>query len=419
MTDEVLQEETRAGSYVTEVVTEEVAQSGHRRIVLSVILILLIALLVGLGYYAWKMTVPTSKESIAAPEGTDWIRSIYAWGTSPATLLRSPVAVTVAPDGTIWTISNKSTLVGFSPNGTVKNVFPFASTKLKSIEGMDVDSDGNLYLADFGLNKIHVVNPSGKIIREWGVQLPMAVAVRGDRVAVAAAYGAAVFSADGELISKFSSRGPGPEQVDLPHGIVWTDDGRLLISDTQNRRVKLYASDGRLQGVFPKSAEQAKRPGVEASEDASASAGPFQLPAGMTRDAAGRVLLVDPFEFAIIALDPKTGKETDRWGEYGVKDGELAYPTGIAYDRRRDYYVVADTANNRLQVIRIAGSGGNALPVALASAIDNSYCILGLPLLLLVAAVLYGLWRRRRDKAVESNVPAEDASKAGVAPRTE
>src|SRR5580698_9716947 len=34
------------------------------------------------------------------------------------------------------------------------------------------------------------------------------------------------------------------------------------------------------------------------------------------------------------------------------------YPTGIAYDKTRDWFAVADTSNNRVQIIRLPGTGG-------------------------------------------------------------
>ena len=121
----------------------------------------------------------------------------------------------------------------------------------------------------------------------------------------------------------------------------------------------------------------------------------------MTVDGSGRVLLVDPCVFAIMAVDPATGELTETWGDFGATDGTFAYPTGIDYDAERDYFVVADTANNRLQILELPGSGGSALSGA-KRALDGPVWLCAIPLiLLLIAIVLWISKRRRADDEVE------------------
>lgn len=411
MTDAPTNTPQPAGHYETETVIE-VVDDGRRRRVLAAVLVLLILLLSAVGFFVWKLARPAGIDTVAADEGFEWIRSIYAWGDKPEELLRAPVDTAITADGTIWTVSNKTTLVGFNPNGTTSKVVPFVrgggEGQVGSIEGMDADDQGNLYLADFGLNKVHVVSAEGSITGGWGVELPVDIAVDGERVAVAAANGIGVFDLEGNLISQFASRGQAKDQVDIPHGIAWTEDGNLLVSDTHNRRVKVYSADGRVLAVFPKDMEQAVKPGLMSDESMNASEGiVFQLPAGMSRDASGRVVLVDPFEFAVVALNPENGEETQRWGSFGYTDGKFAYPTGIDYDQSRDYYVIADTANNRLQVVRLPGSGGNAVLAGARRLLDGPIWLCAIPLLLILIAIVYGaMRRRRRSRELQEQTPA-------------
>jgi len=173
------------------------------------------------------------------------------------------------------------------------------------------------------------------------------------KLAVTAEGGLAVLTENADtVISKWGSRGFGDDQFDLPHGVVFGPDGTVYVSDTQNQRVKAIAPNGKVLWT----SGTARR---AASAGASSTASPFSLPAGLTMDGAGRLVLVDPFGFKIFVLDSKTGKVLETYGEYGEADGFFAYPTGVDYDPGRDWFVVADTANNRLQILTIPGSGGN------------------------------------------------------------
>lgn len=416
--------EAPKGRYRTEVVIEEIDNSRQRR-VLSILLVVLLVLLSVVGYFVWQFTrISGAPANKTKPDGMTWMRSIYGWGKTPDTLLNDPTDAAVAPDGTIWTISNKTTVVGFNPNGTPKKVVAFqrggGEGQVGSIEGLAVGEDGLVYLADFGLNEIHVMDPNGTILRSWGVQLPNDLAVKDGKVAVAAAYGIGVFDTNGKLINQFGSRGGHEEQVDLPHGIAWGQDGNIYVADTQNKRIKAYRPDGRLIYIMPESQKFAKRQSslAEGMSENATDTNPYQLPAGMTVDGAGRVVLVDPFDFSIMAHDPKTGRVTNEWGEYGREDGSFAYPTGIDYDESRDYYVVADTTNNRLQIIQLQGSGGSAALSNVRRMFDGPVWVCLIPLLLLLAAFVLSVMRRRKRNAAEAQggeaVPA--AGTEGDAP---
>ncbi len=397
----------QGGHYETEVTYEVIESGPSRRRMLAIILVILVILLSTAGVFAWKASKPAGAPSGATANGMRWIRSIYGWGDLPAELLQTPVDTAVAPDGTIWTVSGKTKLVGFNPDGTLNRLIEFPrgeeDGQVMSIEGMDVADDGTIYLADFGRDAVHEISPDGEMVFSIRIQSPSEVAVRGDRVAVAAASGIAVLTRDGELVSQWASRGNAPDQVDIPHGIVWVDDNTLLVSDTHNRRVKAYTADGELLYVAPAAMGTAPDAGVRAGMDTVESTiTPYQLPAGMTLDGSGRVLLVDPFVFAVMAVDPSTGELLTQWGDFGAEDGTFAYPTGLDYDADRDYFVVADTANNRLQIIALPGSGGSAL-AGVRRALDGPVWLCFIPLLLLLIAFILWISKRRREQRDETD----------------
>ncbi len=396
------------GHYETEVVYEVIEGPSRRRL-LAAVLIVLVLLLITATWFVTTLVRPAGLPQRVTEGGMGWVRSIYGWGDTAAELLTGPVDVAVGPDGTIWTVSGKTTLVGFDPDGTLHQLVPFergdADGQVVSIEGIDVDDDGSIYLCDFGKNMVHVLSPDGVMELSIGIQAPTEIAVRGNRMAVASAFGIAVVTTDGELVAQWATRGNAADQVDIPHGIAWVDDDTIIVSDTHNRRVKAYSADGRLLYIAPEAMDVAPRagvqPGMEQSADSTMT--PYQLPAGMTIDAAGRAVLVDAFEFSIVAVDPETGAITSEWGEFGAEDGKLAYPTGIDYDAARDYYVVADTANNRLQIIELPGSGGGLLAKA-RRVLDGPLWLCSIPLLLLIIAIVLAASKRSRKRTGSETV---------------
>ena len=90
----------------------------------------------------------------------------------------------------------------------------------------------------------------------------------------------------------------------------------------------------------------------------------------------------------------------------------LAYPTGIAYDRNRDWFAVADTSNNRIQILRIPDSGGSILAPAIG-AFRLPMCLFCIPWLLWLAAIIYSVLRRRRQNE-EPAEPEDESAPEGA-----
>ncbi|MDH4140591.1 MAG: hypothetical protein OEV43_08480 [Coriobacteriia bacterium] len=386
---------------MTTAIVDRESGTGRTRMVLIAILVLLFLLLMVLAIFAYRLLQPAGKpDAESLPPGIEWVRSIYGYGPSEAEQFYRPEDADIAPDGTIWGVDSAHTrILGFNPDGSFKVMISTGGRadqpgRMQLVSGIATDEDGNVFACDFGREKVISFSEEGEFLLEWDVPLPIECDVRGDTVAVCTAYGVALFDRKGTPITKFGTRGSREEQFDGPHGIALGEDGTVYVSDTENNRVKAYTQDGDLLWIR----------GVKRSEAAGETEdeSPFQIPAGMTVDDNGRVVLVDPFQFQILVLDPNNaGEVVGEYGDFGTEDGRFVYPTGIGYDASRDWFVVADTTNDRLQVVRIPGSSSNPFS-AIRRLLTGPWWICSIPLILLLIAFLVAASSRRRRSGEES-----------------
>lgn len=145
-----------------------------------------------------------------------------------------------------------------------------------------------------------------------------------------------VFDTDGRSVSRIGSRGEDEGQLNFPT-FAWAGQDMLLVNDTLNCRILRYAADGTLDGSC---GTEGDRPGA------------FARPKGVAADAAGRVWVADAVFDNIQVFDAE-GRVLLVIGSRGSSDGEFWSPAGLSILGREVY--VADTFNNRIQVLEILG----------------------------------------------------------------
>ena len=395
-----------SGEYIEEYV--EVVDNRRRAILLAIALLILLLALGAVTWFLWDSIRPAGAPTGEVTEGMVWVASIYGWGDRMEDRLQSPGGVAVAPDGSYWTISGNDTLVGFNPQdgrlaGLIRLPRGEGPGEMRMLEDVAIDSAGNFYLADYGNAKVLKLLPDGTVEGEIGVSFVQRVAVSSDLLVVGSIRGVAVFGLEeGDFIAQWGGRGQALEEFDGVRGLGVGLDGTIFTTDTFNRRVKAYSPEGRIIWSFPdtetvEAARVLDQLGFNEERREIADTIPFELPQGMTIDAAGRIVLVDAFRPRISALDPSNGEVLGVWGRDGALDGQFKYPTAIAYDSTRDQYVVADTGNHRLQIVRIEGSGGG--PAAIIGRLQGRpLWVCCFPLGLLLALVVMAVLKARRDR---------------------
>jgi DNA-binding beta-propeller fold protein YncE len=129
---------------------------------------------------------------------------------APQSVIASPTA-----QPTSTPLSNATPQSTPSPTpATAAATLPDA--QLRRPEGIAVDHDGNLWVADYGRDRVVKLAPDGRLLLSWG------------------------------------GRGSGPGEFVGPKGVaIDPTSGRLYVADTGNARVQRLAPDGTAEASWP------------------------------------------------------------------------------------------------------------------------------------------------------------------------
>ena len=216
--------------------------------------------------------------------------------------------------------------------------------------GLTIDRDGNVWLTDVGLQQVFKFSPDGRVLMTLGearvagnddkhFDKPTDVAVAADGTFfVSDGYGNSRvlhFAADGTLVKAWGTKGAGPGEFDLPHGITIDSAGRVLVADRSNARVQVFDQTGRYLAQW-RSPELGR---------------PYALVAAR----AGRYVVADggdqpdvPPDRSGVAVTDEDGHALERIGRFGNYDGQFRLAHDIAAAADGTVYVV-DAWGQRVQ----------------------------------------------------------------------
>jgi peptidylamidoglycolate lyase len=216
--------------------------------------------------------------------------------------------------------------------------------------GLTVDQDDNVWLTDVALHQIYKCSHDGRPLLTLGERgeagdddshfnLPTAIAVAPDgSFYVADGYGnnrVLKFSGDGRLLFQWGTKGTGPGEFDLPHGIARDAHGRVYVADRGNSRVQVFDAEGRYLNEW-------KGPVFGRPYDVAIGTGgmAFIADGGNQPDAP-------PDRSALVVVRPD-GSVAQRVGCFGHDDGEFAIAHDVAVAPDGAVYV-GDIAGRRVQ----------------------------------------------------------------------
>ena len=212
---------------------------------------------------------------------------------------------------------------------------------------LTVDEHDNVWVTDVALHQVFKFSRDGKLLLTLGERgvagddsshfnRPTDVAVAPDgSFYVSDGYGNSrvlKFAADGTFLFTWGTKGRGPGQFDLPHGIALDAGGRVFVVDRQNARVQMF--DGKGNALPWKSPSFANPQDIALAADGTA----FVTDIGDQRvsDRSGVYVL------------HRDGSVVGRIGRYGNYDGQFLVAHGVAVGKQGEVYV-ADFTGKRVQ----------------------------------------------------------------------
>lgn len=190
------------------------------------------------------------------------------------------------------------------------------SAQLSDAQGVAIDRQGNVYIAD----------PDNHRVRRLTV---------GGIIETIAGNGTPGFAGEGGLAQD--------AMLNAPYGVAVDGLGNVFIADLGNRRVRRVSIDGRITTVAG-SGEAGS-----GGDGGSAAAAALTAPRNVAVDAVGRIYISD-FEAHRVRRVTRDGII-----EAVVGPGELSFPAGLAFDLT-GYLHIADSGNNRVRRVDAAGS---------------------------------------------------------------
>ena len=229
-----------------------------------------------------------------------------------------------------------------------------------------VDSQGNVWILDFGNHRIEKFDPSGNFLAKVGsygsgdgqLNFPTAItiAANGDLLVVDTLnYRIERFSSSGAFISKFGSYGAANGQFQYPRGIAVDAAGNIWVSDAGQGRLQKFNSSGTfLQAVATK----------------GSGTGQLGEPVGIDVAPSGDIWVAD-WQNNRISIFSAAGAFIKSLGSTGTGDGQFKGPADVDVDKLGNVWV-ADYNNQRVQQVDLVGQfkskfGTSGMPVAVGA----------------------------------------------------
>lgn len=188
-------------------------------------------------------------------------------GSATAALLNAPQAIALAADGTLYIAdTGNNCLRAVSPSGTINTV----ATALHTPSALALEASGSVLLADTAAHRV--------------------LRLSGTTLTTIAGTGAQGFGGDS---------GPATAALlDSPSGLAVLTDGRILIADTHNHRLRAVALDGTISTVAGTGTRGFS------GDNGPATAAQLALPRGLTALPDGTILIADSDNHRLRAISP-------------------------------------------------------------------------------------------------------------------
>lgn len=319
----------------------------RRKLLVLTLLVLLLALLAFSTYYFVRNrklpTIEFRSEQVQQIEPPQYLFSITGQG---AASMDRPVGVGVSSTDRVFVVDfGKRRISAYDKGG--RYLFSFNKAAGGEVLGSPVHlwvQDDEVWVTDRRKRVISVFDLDGRFKRTFepkGEKLdwtPLALALDGEGqlrvtdVGNTSRHRVLYFSADGSRTATFGRTAQArtadsdPAGFLFPNGIAVAGDGRVYISDGDNRRVQVFSAQGEFKGFVDTSG----------------------VPRGIAIDDEERLYVADALAHTVDVYD-LAGKRLTRFGGQGFGPGQFNYPNDIAIGPDGRIYVT-DRENDQVQV---------------------------------------------------------------------
>ena len=222
-----------------------------------------------------------------------------------------------------------------------------------------VDSEGNIYVADTWNHRIQKFDSSFRFQKAWGTAFlevgkrqpgplelfgPRSIAIDADgNVWVTDTGNKRIlkFDSDGNFLAEYGGPGSGPGQFEEPVGIAIAPSGEILVADTWNRRIQRFSPEFEYLGEIP----------VESWGSQAVTDKPYLAVLG-----DGSIVASDPANSVVLVFD-SGGQQVAAWRAPG-SEVEGSRPVGVAVSSTGDIFV-SDGSTGQVRRVPLASLTGS------------------------------------------------------------
>jgi gliding motility-associated-like protein len=228
----------------------------------------------------------------------------------------------ITPDGIV------STYAGTGNYGTTDG--PYNASTFGQPVGIEIDHDGNIYVADHSTHIIRKIDPDQNVVT---------------------LAGSPFLSGDQDGIGTNA-------RFNRPYGLTLDINGDILLADEWNHKIKRITPDGEVSTIAGT--------GEIGNIDSTLTTSTFQYPWDVAVDPDGRVYIADGLNYTIRLLQPGSTPEVitlaGQAGTLGSNDGigtdaRFVSTTGITFSPLTGELYVADAYNNLIRRVTDPSNG--------------------------------------------------------------